>query len=502
MLAAKWTQNAINCAIRNINGENIEKQIEQLALVYDTFDNENRRIINKIIETNMEINDGIFIFSFLKNYIKSEDIWDGLINLILQGKFDWKTAVMLEVQVRLHGKSDYSVFRKLHQKSLSCIEKDISCDYKWIPKKERNSKNLIIFTEQLGRLQHSPTHIVLEFCYILQEKLGYNVKVITCTSNMALPPQLWVYTQGFYGRKEKKFIYEYRGTKLSVYNYAMNNTTNEEYCEMYKEIYDWKPYFCLNLGVINPIADIPKKFTDIATLGMTINCPVSEAQILLREKKRSDKLEKEYSAELKAYQKQIFIEKSMPPIIIRDGIRLTREELGLPNDKFIIAIVGNRLDTEVDDTFINVIKNILYDNSNVVFAFIGKVKKIKKYLENEAIDNRVFYMGYCENLIGVYAAIDLYLNPPRIGGGFSAAMALEAGIPVVTLPDCDVSYYTGEPFCVSGTEEMQYVINKYIEDNMFYLSQQKKIKDMIHESVNDDIYDYVVSLVKKIENLI
>ena len=49
---------------------------------------------------------------------------------------------------------------------------------------------------------------------------------------------------------------------------------------------------------------------------------------------------------------------------------------------------------------------------------------------------------------------------------------------------------------------MQYVINKYIEDNMFYLSQQKKIKDMIHESVNDDIYDYVVSLVKKIENLI
>ena len=71
-------------------------------------------------------------------------------------------------------------------------------------------------------------------------------------------------------------------------------------------------------------------------------------------------------------------------------------------------------------------------------------------------------MGYCTDLKGVVGALDLYLNPDRLGGGWSSAIALYAGIPVVTFEKGDVAYNVSEKFVVRDYKEMYEVIRKYV----------------------------------------
>ena len=74
---------------------------------------------------------------------------------------------------------------------------------------------------------------------------------------------------------------------------------------------------------------------------------------------------------------------------------------------------------------------------NVDFAIIGDAEKLQEKLEGTSYGKRIHFLGYCRDLLGTYRALHLYLNPRRLGGGWSSAMALMAGLPVVTLPACD-----------------------------------------------------------------
>lgn len=74
-----------------------------------------------------------------------------------------------------------------------------------------------------------------------------------------------------------------------------------------------------------------------------------EAQILLREGRSLADLEQEYERMLEDRQKQLFLDKTFPAVINRSKTIYERKQFGLPDNKFIVAIVGNRLNTEIDE---------------------------------------------------------------------------------------------------------------------------------------------------------
>ena len=53
-------------------------------------------------------------------------------------------------------------------------------------------------------------------------------------------------------------------------------------------------------------------------------------------------------------------------------------------------------------------------------------------------------------------------------------MALMAGLPVVTLPACDVAYNVGDEFTVMTEEEIVDAVVRYASDDVFY-GQKKRI---------------------------
>ena len=117
-------------------------------------------------------------------------------------------------------------------------------------------------------------------------------------------------------------------------------------------------------------------------------------------------------------------------------------------------LIGNRLDQEITDSFEQFMKKILQKSEKVDFVIIGETKDLQKRLVNNMFEKRIHYLGYCPILKGTVGALDLYLNPDRLGGGWSSMIALYAGIPVVTLPTGDVAYNVSGEFVVSNYEEM------------------------------------------------
>ena len=69
---------------------------------------------------------------------------------------------------------------------------------------------------------------------------------------------------------------------------------------------------------------------------------------------------------------------------------------------------------------------------------------------------------------------DLYVNPPRIGGGYSIAEAFSKGVPGVTLNYGDVAAASGKDFIVNTLEEMNERILRFKNEKEYYQKMSQK----------------------------
>ena len=147
----------------------------------------------------------------------------------------------------------------------------------------------------------------------------------------------------------------------------------------------------------------------------------------------------------------------------------TREQLDLWKNKFILLVVGWRLDQEVDEIFLDMLECVLEENQRIAVAFMGKFdlysEKIKHYVR---LQERSKNLGKQMDALAVMECCDLYVNPRRSGGGSSVCEALYKGLPAVTLPTGDVSVAAGELFWVEDYSAMQKKILKYASEKKYY----------------------------------
>lgn len=147
-------------------------------------------------------------------------------------------------------------------------------------------------------------------------------------------------------------------------------------------------------------------------------------------------------------------------------------------------------------------KKILQKSEKVDFVIIGETKDLQKRLVNNMFEKRIHYLGYCPNLKGTVGALDLYLNPERLGGGWSSMIALYAGIPVVTLPTGDVAYNVSGEFVVSNYEEMYETICRYMRDSEFYKAQQQEAIQYAKAHGENKVIDFCDEMLKGIKEIL
>ena len=264
--------------------------------------------------------------------------------------------------------------------------------------------------------------------------------------------------------------------------------------------YEFNPLFVLDIGTNSPIADLPHYFTTVVNLNTVTSAPVSEADIFVRYTRLNDSLEALCEKELSPHQTQVFMKQKFPAICNTTGETYTREVLHLPEEQFLICIVGNRLDSEVS-SFKQLMTDILLSDSKIDFVIIGIANELKKSFENHPFFDRIHFLGYCPDLLDIYPVFDLYLNPERVGGGWSSAIALRAGLPVITLPDCDVAYNVTDSFIVPTQEAMRKTILHYASDNSFYQTQKQLAQSYGVQMGENKVNEFLSEMLKKIKDV-
>lgn len=81
-------------------------------------------------------------------------------------------------------------------------------------------------------------------------------------------------------------------------------------------------------------------------------------------------------------------------------------------------------------------------------------------------------------------------------------MALMAGVPVVTLPRCDVEWNVGEDFTVADEEQMEEEILRYIRDEDFYNMKQELAYEHARQNNEEELEQYARGLVDGIIGLL
>lgn len=499
----EWLKSAIKLCIKEFNLEQEKKNyFLELEKAYRGFTEEECKKIREIMKTKFEENDLVYVLSVIIQYMDIKAFKEELLEILARGKFDCLTSSVLEYQTVMYIKGEYKRKRILRRKNIERYKELLPMEYAYNQLEKRNQNRIVIVTGQILSALHAPSKIVMDVSYVLQKYMGYELLLFICPCDRYLPEGLWF--RPCYENSNKKFTnfpvrIQVSDIILKGYQINMGESCGIEYNMMLDIIHSWNPLFVLDFATGNPIVEKVRDFTTLVSMPVSIECPISEAQILIRLDKCENELEEEYKENIGKKQVQLFMEERFPVVVEEGNSAYIRSELGLSEEKFLIAIVGNRLDLEIDLEFVLLIKKILKEVSNVQFAIIGETKAFNEYFKEEEFEERIKYLGFCNDLQGVYKVIDLYLNPRRNGGGFSSAMALMAGVPVITLPKCDVAYNCGKEFIVQNYEEMIEAVYKCVNEKEFYIQKKECAKKYREKNSRETLLCYVNNLVEKIK---
>lgn len=109
-------------------------------------------------------------------------------------------------------------------------------------------------------------------------------------------------------------------------------------------------------------------------------------------------------------------------------------DLGIPEESFVVVTVGERLSSEVDIGLVKSMEKVMQKKKDMYWILVGDidVKKNLIGIEDE-IHNRIRVLIYEGDLPALYRLCDVFLNPDRVGGGFSIMFAMQQGVAIAAL---------------------------------------------------------------------
>lgn len=162
---------------------------------------------------------------------------------------------------------------------------------------------------------------------------------------------------------------------------------------------------------------------------------------------------------------------------------ISREDLQIEEDAFVLITVGNRLQYEIKDDFVNAVCDVLVRN-NFVWILVGCscLQYVSENYQNMLEKKKIRFVSYEEDLCALYKICDVYLNPQRVGGGTSVAWAMFEKLPVLTIRQVasDGFAWVGEELAIGeGYQNMMQELLRLYRDDTYRECQKERFKARI-----------------------
>lgn len=397
----------------------------------------------------------------------------------------WSAMKQLQVLLFSHaigsyGAVDYKGSKDAYEHILEAMQEEIGQRYAYLPYNSRERK-IVIVMSQILEPDHSPTRNLIYIVGLL-EKLGYAVVVYVCfhSGNADGVKFVWYEEKVIYNLYEETGVFTYKteDASFNVYNFQLNkNNYLENMAMAVKQIWAENPEFIFELGSETLLADLCNSFTTVVRMNFVKTAPITKAPIIARYFAYSDEEAEEFKSCLTKEQVVIDVKYAIEKFDENNsGKTYSKEYFGIPKNSFVIVVAGNRLNQEVGEEFIKIMKHILDKEETFVFAVLGECDELSMRLDDTAYKNRFYFLGYQDDFREVIGIGDVFLNPPRQGGGAGGLFAILEEVPVITLDNCDVEACTGKEFVCGSVEEMPELVYRYFSDAEFMEMQKENCR--------------------------
>ena len=348
----------------------------------------------------------------------------------------------------------------------------------WIDTTDRDSESIIVITNQLLGLQHAPTIDCMDYCHVLQTRMKKKVLLIN-TADMPWTLQLPYYKAVRFNYTEeysKVGKLNFKGELIDFYQCRRPMPNLAEVRSIVATVLTRKPSFVFSLGHSNITADVCARFLTVATMPFGTNLARAQSNVFIlpRQRKPDDAA---FMKEWRIEDEQI-VEAEYTFRLPGRTASVTRAELGLPQDAYVIAIVGNRLAEEITEPVATDLAQLLARVPQAFVAFLGTFPTYSRLPEKHPVfRQRSAFLGYHKDVLSVYEHCDAYFNPPRYGGGSSAAFALAMGLPVLTLDTGDVANIAGSKFVFGSVDEIGAFVQRAASDAAYRREWGQKAKE-------------------------
>jgi hypothetical protein len=330
-----------------------------------------------------------------------------------------------------------------------------------------NPSRVVVLIDQLLAKSHAPTSRALKFVQILQEDFNKEVLLVnTCMhsalSSGAIARRKFASVLTDLSRVDKQLV---DGVMINLFQPNPAILNDQSIRAVIDKIADFGPSGILVVGNQCAIAEVfaERCFTLCSPLN---NDVVPESINVNFHTHTLDTIDAENAGVTDGpdVQDLLLFQFEGPYDIPAKSQLVSRQDLNLPEDRPVLIVVGNRLDLDIDDGFLDMLEGLVSQNGAFVF-FLGQYQNFSQLKETRPdLAECSEHCAFHSDLVSVYENCDVYLAPKRIGGGSSAVYAMATGLPVLSIGYGDVKI-TAQHFPeITSHEEMGRVASQLLND--------------------------------------
>ncbi|MEE3392299.1 MAG: glycosyltransferase [Lachnospiraceae bacterium] len=234
----------------------------------------------------------------------------------------------------------------------------------------------------------------------------------------------------------------------------------------------FKPSFIVEIGTGSLVAGLADKIVPVLSNGTMHSLIESSAARYQTIARTLTDEEKRMLPQLGITEDNIIFSMFTSKVREKTGT-VSRQMLGLPENAIAAALIGNRLSEEVTPELMSVMMKTIDNNDNLYYIMFGGVSTYDKLTEGYLHKDHIINYGPTNDTIAVFEQCDLYLNPPRVGGGMSAIEAMACGLPAISTSYGDGGVVLGKDFWVDSLGSFADEIQRYINDKEYYDSKRR-----------------------------